>query len=460
MNASSETAVATLRGWLGRRLVTDADDLAKHGEDTSMFPAAPPQAVCYPTSTDDVVNLVDMCREVQLPIIPWGVGTSVEGAVLATRGGVTLDLSRMNQILAIRPDDLDCTVQAGVTRVQLNDALRQHGLFFPIDPGANATIGGMVATRASGTNAVRYGTMRDNVLALTVVLPSGEVIKTGSRARKSAAGYDLTRLFTGSEGTLGVITEVTLRLYPIPEAISSAVVTFPEVDHAVQAVTRVIQAGIPVARVELLDGVMMDAINRYSGLHQPVQPTLFLEFHGTVAGVQEQAQRAGYIMRGLGGGDFAWATDEAERQRLWQARHNAYYAALALRPGCKSLTTDVCVPLSRLAECIRETQADLAETGLLAPIVGHVGDGNFHLIVLLDPDNAGEMAEVQRVNERLIKRALAMDGTCTGEHGVGIGKAKYMRLEHGAALDLMRDIKVALDPLNLMNPGKVLPDGG
>ena len=400
-----------------------------------------------------------MCHQHHTPLIPFGAGSSLEGHIFAPQGGVSVDLSRMNQILRVSADDLDCTVQAGVTRQQLDKHLRPQGLFFPVDPGADATLGGMTSTRASGTNAVRYGTMSDNVLMLTVVLPDGEIIKTGTRARKSAAGYDLTHLFVGAEGTLGIITEVTLRVQGVPEAIAAAVVGFSDFESAVQAVTQVRQISVPVARIEFLDEVMVQAVNKFAGLSLVEQPTLFLEFHGSNASVKENAELVGEIMRDLGGSDFKWAVNQEERTNLWTARHNAYYAGLAFRPGCRALTTDVCVPISRLAECIVETKRDLEDSSLVAPIVGHVGDGNFHLMMLVDPNQPEEYAEAQRINERLVQRALAMDGTITGEHGVGLGKKKYMNSEHGAeALDVMRAIKHALDPENLMNPGKMLPE--
>ena len=374
----------------------------------------------------------------------------------ALRGGVCIDLSQMNGILEVNSDDLDCRVEAGVTRKQLNEYLRDTGLFFPIDPGADASLGGMAATRASGTNAVRYGTMREVVLGATVVLADGRVIKTGGRARKSSAGYDLTRLLIGSEGTLGVITELQLRLFGIPEAISAAVCSFPTLEGAVNSVILTIQMGIPVARIELLDEVQMDAINRYSKLSYPVQPTLFFEFHGSTHGVEEQAETVGGICGEFGGGDFRWATRQEDRSKLWQARHDAYYACLALRPGAKGWATDVCVPISRLAECLLETRKDIDSEGLLAPIVGHVGDGNFHLVFVLDPDDEDEMARATAVNERMIERALALGGTCTGEHGIGYGKLRHLEAEHGEAVDIMRQVKRALDPRNIMNPGKVV----
>ena len=400
----------------------------------------------------EVVELVGIASTHQVPLIPFGAGTSLEGHVAALAGGISVDMTRMNRILAVNPEDLDAKVEAGVTRKQLNAAVRDSGLFFPIDPGADASIGGMTATRASGTNAVRYGTMRENVLGLTVVLADGRIIGTGGRARKSAAGYDLTRLFVGSEGTLGIITEITVRLYGMPEAMSAAVVSFPSVEAAVETVIPIVQSGIPVARIELLDAVQMEAINRYSKLDYPAQPTLFFEFHGTERAVIEQAEMVGAIAKEQGGSDFQWATRAEERNKLWQARHDAYYAALALRPGAKGWATDVCVPISALAECIAETRADVASSGLIAPIVGHVGDGNFHLVFVIDPNNAEEMARAQAVNERMVLRAIRLGGTSTGEHGIGYGKLDFLTAEHGEAVGVMRQIKLALDPMNLLNP--------
>ena len=390
-------------------------------------------------------------------MVPYGVGTSVEGNVCALEGGITLDMERMNRVLRVSQEDLDVTVQAGVTRKQLNTYLRDTGLFFPIDPGADATLGGMTATRASGTNAVRYGTLKENVLGLTVVLPDGQIINTGGRARKSAAGYDLTRLFVGSEGTLGVMTEITLRLYGIPEAISAAVCSFPSLEAAVNTVILTIQSGIPIARVELLDDIQMDACNKFSKLDYAPKDTLFFEFHGTEQGVAEQVEQVREIVEEFGGSDFRWATKAEERNALWQARHDVYYACLALQPGKKAWATDVCVPISRLAECLIETKEEIDASPLLAPIVGHVGDGNFHVCFLIDPDDPAEMTEAKRLNERMIDRALAMGGTSTGEHGIGCGKLDYLEAEHGAgAVDLMRTIKRTVDPHNLMNPGKVV----
>ena len=450
------TAVGVLEQRLGERVSTSAAVRERHGRDESHHAAHAPDAVAFPRSTEEVAEIVRVCAGYGTPVIPFGVGTSLEGHVAALRGGVCIDLGEMNEIVRVSAGDMDATVQAGVRRKQLNEHLRDTGLFFPIDPGADATIGGMTATRASGTNAVRYGTMRDNVLALTVVTADGRVVRTARRARKSAAGYDLTRVFVGSEGTLGVITEITLRLYGIPEAVSAAVCSFPGIEGAVDTVIETIQMGIPVARIELLDELQMEACNRYSDLEYPVAPTLFLEFHGSEAGVAEQAETVQTLAAGNGAGDFQWATRTEDRNRLWQARHDAAYAALALRPGAGMWATDVCVPISRLAECIRETKEDLAESFLMAPLVGHVGDGNFHLVFLFDPDDERERAEVERLNERLVSRSLAFDGTCTGEHGVGYGKLDVLAAEHGEAVSLMRDIKKALDPGNIMNPGKIV----
>ena len=410
----------------------------------------------YATSTEEVSDIVKVCARRQVPVIPFGTGTSLEGHVAALKGGVCIDLMQMNEVLAVNVEDMDCTVQAGVTRKQLGEHLRDTGLFFAVDPGADASIGGMAATRASGTNAVRYGTMRETVLALTVVLADGRIIRTSRRARKSSAGYDLTRLFVGSEGTLGVITEVTLRLVGIPEAISVAVCAFPDLAAAVNASITTIQAGVPVARIEILDDKQMEAINKFSKLDYPEAPTLFFEFHGSEAGVVEQVETVEAIADDFGGSDFQWATKAEDRARLWQARHDAFYAAMALRPGSKGYATDVCIPISRLAECIVETRKDIEESKLLAPIVGHVGDGNFHLVMVLDPDDPDEMARAKALNERLVMRGLAMDGTCTGEHGVGYGKIDFLVAEHGEAVSVMRTIKTALDPLGIMNPGKIV----
>lgn len=453
---ATSAVVELLRQRFGDRVTTATAIREQHGRDESYHPAFPPDAVFFAETTEEVQAAVLICAEHGMPIIPFGVGTSLEGQVAALHGGVCIDVSKMNQVLRVSAEDMDVTVQAGVTRKQLNEHLRDSGLFFPIDPGADASLGGMTATRASGTNAVRYGTMRENVLALTVVLADGRIIRTARRSRKSAAGYDLTRLFVGSEGTLGIITEVTVRLHGIPEAISSAVCSFPTIEDAVHTVIETIQTGVPVARMELLDEVQVGACNAYSKLDLPVQPTLFFEFHGTEASVAEQAERVGAIAEGWNGGGFQWATKPEDRTKLWEARHKAYYAAISLKPGCKGWATDVCVPISRLAECISETKKDLANSTMVAPLVGHVGDGNFHLVYLVDPDKPEEIAEATRLNDRMVLRALAMDGTCTGEHGVGYGKMDYLVAEHGEAIAVMRQIKQALDPRNLMNPGKML----
>jgi D-lactate dehydrogenase (cytochrome) len=447
-----------LQKLLGERLSMSNSVREQHGRDESFHASAPPEAVAFVECNEEVAEIVRICVQYQKPIIPFGTGTSLEGHVAALQGGVCLDVSGMNQVLEVNENDLDCRVQAGVTRKQLNQHLRNSGLFFPIDPGADASLGGMTATRASGTNAVRYGTMRENVLGLTVVTADGRIIRTGTRARKSSAGYDLTRLFVGSEGTLGIITEIQLRLYGVPEAISAAVCSFETMEGAVNTTISTIQMGIPVARIELLDEVQVDAINRYADFDYALKPTLFFEFHGTEAWVQEQAEMVKEISTEEGGSDFQWSTREQEKQKLWEARHNAYYAALAMRPGSKGWATDVCVPISRLADCILETRRDIEESGLVVPLVGHVGDGNFHLLFLIDPENEEEeLKRYQPLNDRLVERALRMGGTCTGEHGIGSGKIKYMEAEHGDSLDLMRQIKQAFDPDNLMNPGKMLP---
>jgi len=447
--------IASLRQRLGDRLSTSEAICAQHGRDESYHAPHAPDAVAFAQSTEEVAEIVRLCAEYKTPIVPFGTGTSLEGHVAALRGGICIDVSQMNQVLRVNPEDLDATVQAGVTRKQLNEYLRDTGLFFPIDPGADASLGGMAATRASGTNAVRYGTMRENVLSMTVVLSDGRVIKTAQRARKSAAGYDLTRLFVGSEGTLGVITEVTVRLYGIPEAISAAVCAFPTIDAAVDTVIETIQSGVPVARIELLDEAQIDAINKYSKLDHRVAPTLFFEFHGSDAGVAEQVENVKVIASEHQADDFRWAKTPEERTKLWQARHDAYYAALALRPGSKGWPTDVCVPISRLADCIAETKRDLAQSNIPSALAGHVGDGNFHLIFMIDPHAPEEIAEASRLNERMVARAIAMEGTCTGEHGIGYGKMEFLLSEHGAAVSVMQGIKRALDPDNLMNPGKI-----
>ena len=456
--SSLEAALGRLKPILGDRLSTNTTLREVHGRDLTWHQPQLPDAVAFPQSTDEVAAIVQVCKALGIPVIPFGAGTSLEAHVMAERGGISVDLTRMDQILRVNTDDLDVIVQPGVTRKRLNEFLRDTGLFFPIDPGADATIGGMTATRASGTNAVRYGTMRENVLALTVVLPSGEILRTGGRSRKSSAGYDLTRLFVGSEGTLGVITEVTLRLYGVPDAMSAAVCSFESIAGAVDTVIATIQSCIPIARIELLDEVQIDAINRYSDQSLPLHPTLFLEFHGTAASVQEQAETVQALAVDHGGRHFQWATQEEERKKLWQARHDAYFAALALRPGAQGWISDVCVPISRLADCIRETRLDLAATHLKAPLVGHVGDGNFHLIFLVDRNRPDEISEAERLNERLVERALAMGGTCTGEHGIGRGKMRYLQAEHGAeGVAFMRLLKHSIDPDNIMNPGKIVP---
>ena len=453
---ATERTVALLRQRLGDRLQTGQSIRAQHGSTTTWLPTEPPDAVAFPASRDEVVEIVRLCADHQVPLIPFGTGTSLEGHVNAPRGGVCLDLSRMNAILAVHPEDLDCVIQPGVTRKQLNEHLRDQGLFFPIDPGADASIGGMAATRASGTNAVRYGTMKDNVLALEAVLADGRVIRTAARARKSSAGYDLTRLFVGSEGTLGVITELTLRLHGIPEAMSSATCSFPTVAAACDAVILTIQMGIPVARMELLDPLTVKAVNAYSKLSLPEAPLLLLEFHGSPAGVAEQAETFGQIAGETGGTGFAWTASPEERTRLWQARHDAYWAMVALRPGTKALATDVCVPISRLADCVEAARARAADLGLIAPILGHVGDGNFHVTPLVDPADPDEVARTKDFVSWLADLAISMEGTCTGEHGIGQGKRPYLRRELGEAVDVMAAIKAALDPLGLMNPGKIV----
>ncbi len=448
--------LSALQHAFGSRVSTAAAVREHHGRDESPFDPQLPDAVVFAQSAAEVQQVVRLCAEHRVPLIPYGAGSSLEGHLLAVQGGVSLDVSAMNRVLSVNPEDLTVTVEPGITRKTLNEALRDTGLFFPIDPGADASIGGMTATRASGTNAVRYGTMRENVLALQVVLADGRLIKTGSRARKSSAGYDLTRLMVGSEGTLGVITEVTLRLYPQPEAVSAAVCAFPSMGEAVRAVIETIQLGVPVARVEFVDALAIRAINRHSKLDLRESPTLFFEFHGTDASVEEQARRVQEIAADNHGEGFEWAVRPEDRNRLWNARHSAYFAMLQLKPGCRAVTTDVCVPISRLADCVAETERELRASTLPCPIVGHVGDGNFHVAILIDPDRPEELAEAELINQRIVRRALAMDGTCTGEHGVGLHKMGFLREEHGDdALSVMRAIKHVLDPLNLMNPGKI-----
>jgi D-lactate dehydrogenase (cytochrome) len=451
------SAARELRQLLGPRANDAAVVRDHHSHGESYHTPAAPDVVCFPHTTDEVAAIVRIARTHRLPIVPFGAGTSLEGHVNAFCGGITIDLREMNKVVRVSVDDLDATVEAGVTRLQLNKALNNTGLTFPVDPGADATIGGMAATRASGTTAVRYGTMRENVLGLTVVLADGSIIRTGTRARKSSAGYDLTRLFVGSEGTLGVMTEITLRLHPLPEAVSAAVCSFESIQGAVETVIATIQLGVPVARIELLDEVQLDAVNRYSKTSYPVAPTLFFEFHSDSARhVADQAEAVQALAAERGGRGFQWATHLEDRGRLWQARHDALYAALALRPGSRAWTTDVCVPISRLAECVVETKRENAGASFPICLVGHAGDGNFHLIYVLDPDSAAELEEARRLNERMVLRALEMGGTCSGEHGVGIGKMKFLEREHGAALEVMRTIKRALDPDNRMNPGKMV----
>jgi len=453
-----EAVVDALQPLLGDRVSTATAVREHHGRDEGWHRPAPPDAVVFAESTEDVVAVVRTCARHRVPVIPFGVGTSLEGNIAAVHGGVTIDLSRMSSVLEVNVDDLDCRVQAGVTRAALNRVVARDGLFFPIDPGADATLGGMTATRASGTNAVRYGTMKDNVLGLTAVLADGSVVRTGTRAKKSSAGYDLTRLLVGSEGTLGVVTEVALRLYGLPEVVGGAVCSFASLAGAVRTVIEAIQLAIPVARLELLDEVQVDACNRYSGVDLPPAPLLLVEFHGSPAAVDDQAAAFAGLAEVNGGAGWRWSTDAAERERLWTARHQAYYAAKALRPNALAIPTDVCVPISRLAECILETRADIDVSGLTAPIVGHVGDGNFHVLVLFDPTDADEVAAAHRLNDRVIVRAQAMGGTCTGEHGVGYGKLEFMAGEHDpVALAMMAAIKHALDPDGIMNPGKVIP---
>jgi len=453
-------AVAELTAAFGNRVITSQAVREQHGHTTTWHPNQPPDAVVFPQSTDDVRRIVRICAKHGAPVIPFGAGTSLEGQVNAPRGGVCIDLRDMNRVLAVHAEDLDCVVEPGVTRKQLNEYLRDQGLFFPIDPGADASIGGMASTRASGTNAVRYGTMKDNVLSLKAVLANGEIVHTASRAKKSSAGYDLTRLFVGAEGTLGIITEITLRLSGIPEAITAGICSFPSVEAACNVAIATIQSGIPVARIELLDELQVKASNAYSRLSLPESPMLLVEFHGTEAGAAEQIERFGEIAKEFAGGPFEWATRPEDRTRLWQARHDGYWAALGLRPGARAIATDVCVPISRLAECVVESQRDAAESELLTPIVGHVGDGNFHMSLLVDMSDAAEVARADAFMRRLVERALKMEGTCTGEHGVGQGKMKYLPAEHGeAALDAMRALKRALDPQNIMNPGKIVALG-
>ncbi|MBX2824509.1 MAG: FAD-binding protein [Gammaproteobacteria bacterium] len=451
------SAISDLRELLGDRLSTGDSVLDLHAADEAYIKPSRPDAVAFPESTEEVSAIVRICAKQGCPVIPFGIGSSLEGNIIPVHGGVTIDTSRMNRVLQIHDQDLQAVVQPGVSRTQLNTELRATGMMFTVDPGADATMGGMAATRASGTNAVRYGTMRENVLALEVVLADGRIIRTGTSARKSSAGYDLTHLFIGSEGTLGIITELTVRLFGQPEAMSAATCAFDNVDGAVDAVILAIQSGLPLARVELLDQVQMRGINLLNPeLGLPEKPHLFLELHGSEAGVTEQTEAFGEIVSDYGGSDFQWATRTEDRNRLWHARHQAFYAAKALRPGCEGFVTDCCVPISKLAECIRQTQVAIADSGLLAPIVGHVGDGNFHLVILIEPDNEDELARAMTLADTVNRLSLKLDGTVTGEHGVGLGKKKYMLDEHGDAYAVMGALKRALDPDNLLNPGKMV----
>ncbi len=459
MNSPRELAPSLLAGLhecLGERVTTARGVRDHHGKDESYFDPAAPDAVVFVRSTEEVQAVVNLCRLHRTPIIPYGVGSSLEGHVLAVNGGVCLDLSQMNQVLRVGTSDLDATVQAGVTRKQLNEEIRHTGLFFPVDPGADASIGGMASTRASGTNAVRYGTMRENVLSLQVVTADGRIVRTAPRARKSAAGYDLTRLFVGAEGTLGIITEVTVRLHAIPESISAAVCSFSDMAGAVDTVIQTLQSGIPIARSEALCATTMAALNAWNKTTWRERPTVFLEFHGTEQGVIEQAGLVQAIAREHGGEDFQWATRPEDRNRLWSARHEAYFAGLQLRPGSRAVSTDVCVPISRLTECIVATAADIANASMPIPLFGHVGDGNFHLMILVQPDSANDLTEAKALNERLVRRAIDMEGTCTGEHGIGYGKKRWLETEQGEGIHLMRALKRTFDPDNLFNPGKLL----
>jgi len=450
-------AVTELAALLGARLNRSESDRALHGQSETHFAPAPPDAVAYPETTQEVAQIMAICARHGCPVVGWGTGTSLEGHALAVRGGLTVDFARMNRVLAIAPEDMIARVQPGLTREGLNTELRATGLFFPVDPGANASLGGMAATRASGTTAVRYGTMRDNVLALEVVLADGRVIRTGSAAPKSSAGYDLTALFVGSEGTLGLITELTLRLHGQPEAVSAAVCAFPAFGPAVDAVIATIQSGVPMARIEFVDAASAVAFNAASGGSLPETPHLMVEFHGTAAGVAEQAERFGEIVADLGGGDFQWATRAEDRTALWKMRHNAFYSCKAAYPGCDAVVTDVCVPISRLAQAVEETVADIAASGIPGPIVGHVGDGNFHALLLPRTGDAAQAATARALAGRMAERALRLGGTVTGEHGIGMGKLGYMQAEHGEGWAVMGSLKRALDPLGILNPGKLVP---
>ena len=448
--------IAALQAQFGDRFSTAMAVREQHGRDESSFQVPPPAGVVFAESTADVAAAVALANQHRVPVIPFGVGSSLEGHLLAVQGGISLDVSRMNRVLAINADDLTVTVQPGVTRKALNEAVKDQGLFFPIDPGADASIGGMTATRASGTNAVRYGTMRENVLALEVVTASGEVIRTGTRAKKSSAGYDLTRLMVGSEGTLGVITEVTLKLYPLPEAVSAAICSFPTIEAAVRTVIQVIQLGVPIARCELIDANTVRMVNAHSKLGLREEHMLLMEFHGSPASVKEQAETVQEIAGEFGGNAFEWATTPEERTRLWTARHNAYFAAIQSRPGCRAISTDTCVPISKLADCLLDSVAEADASGIPYFLVGHVGDGNFHFGYLIDPDSADERQRAEQLNHQLVERALRLEGTCTGEHGVGLHKMGFLRSEAGdGAVAMMRTLKRALDPHNILNPGKI-----
>jgi len=453
---SIQSAITELSLVLGDRLSSAKPDLDLHGQSETHFALMPPDAVAYPENTEEVSKIVRICAAQDCPVIGWGTGTSLEGHTSAIRGGVCVDFSRMNKVLTVNAEDMDVVVQPGITREELNTDLRATGLFFPVDPGANASVGGMAATRASGTTAVRYGTMRDNVRALEVVLADGRIIRTGNRARKSSAGYDLTSLFVGSEGTLGLITELTLKLQGQPEAVASAICAFDAIEDAVNTVIMTIQMGIPMARIEFVDSATATAFNIYAGANMPEVPHLLVEFHGSDTSVSEDARRFGEIVDDMGGKGFEWSTKEEDRRALWAMRHNAYYACLALRKGATALVTDICVPISRLAEAVDETRADIANSSIPGPILGHVGDGNFHAILLVEPGNTKELTVAKDLSHRIVERALRLGGTITGEHGVGMGKLDYMQAEHGDGWAVMGDIKRSLDPKNIMNPGKVL----
>lgn len=463
MNTKTENTksrlIADLKRLFGDRCALSQVVRDQHGKDVSFHPTSPPDAVIFVQSTKEVATVVTLCHAFSVPVIPFGTGTSCEGGVGAITGGICIDLSQMNNILQVNTADFDCRVQAGVTRKQLNAELHGTGLHFPIDPGADASLGGMASTRASGTNAVRYGTMRENVMSLQVVMANGEVIETGGRAKKSAAGYDLTRLFTGAEGTLGVITELTLKLHPLPESVSAARCGFPSLKAAIETVIQVIQAGVPIGRIEFLDELQVAACNRYSKLDLAEVPTLFFEFHGSPASLAEQVEMVEAIARDNGGSGYTWATTPEARSQLWQARHDVWWAALALRPGCQGIPTDACVPISKLGDAALAARQDVLELGLTAPMCGHVGDGNFHLCIVVDPGDADEMARAEELNTRLMRRAINLGGTCTGEHGIGYGKLDFLELERGTSMHAMVAIKRGLDPRNIMNPGKVVRIG-